>query len=121
MFRDVKVGDKCWTIQLGDAEIMEINTGDAYPLSIGNVKKTFDYDLDGKLWKDDKVPSAFWSTPNIIPPPRPKRKVKKVIEGWINIYPGDVMYSSKEKAGEMRDDTHLGEPFFVHHEYEVEE
>lgn len=29
----------------------------------------------------------FWSPVHIDPPPRPKRKVKKVVEAWRNIYP----------------------------------
>lgn len=125
MFRDAKVGDKCWTIQLGDATIIGINRNSSYPIRAGNeYGVSEDYTFCGKLWVKNIHPSAFWSNPNIQPPPRPKRKVKKVVEGWVNVYPDYVVggiYGSKFIAVELGGSNVIGDPFFIHHEYEVEE
>ncbi len=40
------------------------------------------FSFDG-IWEGEKDQSLFWSKPEFTPPPRPKWKVEKVIEGWL--------------------------------------
>lgn len=60
-----------------------------------------DYTKYGFNIEDDVVAELYWSKPEIIAPPRPKTKVKKVVEAWANVYPdylGICHYITKEKA-----------------------
>src|SRR3990167_4463680 len=59
---------------------------------------------------------------------RPKRKGKKVVEGWVNLYafrPRPFFYEthSTEEAADNAADLsgRAGKAYFIHHEYEVEE
>ena len=51
---------------------------------------------------------------------RRKKKVKKVIEGWVNIYGFGYdqggLYHTKEEATKERCVGFLGEPLFIRHE-----
>jgi hypothetical protein len=59
----------------------------------------------------------------------PKPKVKKVVEGWINVYLyggptiGEGIWRTQEEACNVRScgREYLGGPRFIRHEYEVEE
>lgn len=88
-FSSVKVGDKLWSIQLGECEVMGANYNHVV---VKRVSSTVDlcYELDGKHLKGDAHQSLFWFKPEIIAPPRPKRKVTKTLERWVNVYPGDL-------------------------------
>ena len=48
--------------------------------------------------------TLFWAPVEIIAPPRPKRKVKKVIEYYANIYPtgGPLFHPTKAVADKNR-------------------
>ncbi len=59
---------------------------------------------------------------------RPKKKVKKRIEGWINFYPNNrypnnfssEIFSTKEAADESAGSARLGEAHHIVHEWEEE-
>lgn len=61
----------------------------------------------------------------------PKPKVKKVVEGWVNVYDleGRIRFSQRFSSSEGAMDarsssfigTYLGDPLYISHEYEVEE
>ena len=59
----------------------------------------------------------------------PRPKVKKRIEGWINVYLnggptiGEGVWSTKEEACNVRSGgrEYLGDPLHIEHTYEVEE
>jgi hypothetical protein len=55
----VKVGDKIWTIEDGWTKVVDINLDYTYPIETRNNT----YELDGKVNKDDKYPSAFLEYP----------------------------------------------------------
>ena len=58
-----KRGQKVWSIQLGDCEVVEINAGWDYPIKCKAKDDYHYYDLDGKFSGDDASPSLFSSNP----------------------------------------------------------
>lgn len=85
-FKDAKVGDKVYSLIGGFGEITErtIYLGISR-LHIEFPYRKDEYDLDGCLGGAyDQV--LFWDKPEIIAPPKPKRKEKRTIEGWVNVY-----------------------------------
>ena len=104
MFRDAKVGDRVWWFPLGWSEIIDTNKdmGILAKSPQGNVCWFL---FNGRLASNDIYPTIYWDEIQITPPPKPKRKVKKTIEGWANIYhlnPDGVtllyMHNTKESA-----------------------
>jgi hypothetical protein len=83
-FSKAKVGDKIWTIQGGDVLIQRIDKrpGEVYTITTSSEDV---YNNEGYFLGSDKFPSAFWSNPHIVIPSPPKRKVKKVLCGWVNV------------------------------------
>ncbi len=115
-FSTVKVGDKVWANHLGWTEVTEL-VEDEFQVEEGDW-----FCFDGKINKADHFPAAFWDIPNIIAPPAPKRKVKKIIKGWINIYKSGKVYFYKSKI--LADDSQSGNRIaciHINEEYEVEE
>lgn len=55
----VKVGDKIWTIQSGWIEVKRIDTSETFPIET----ESNSYTIDGKVYFDDKHPSAFLEYP----------------------------------------------------------
>jgi hypothetical protein len=133
-FSEAKVGDRVWNIGLGWGTINNIiktHTTD-YPIAIlFDCGEEEEFTKDGRFWLRHKHPTLFWDEVKIIPPPRPKRKVKKVVEGWIFLWPdtcsnvvaaASSVYPTKEEAERVcvKNDA-LGPPCFIRHEYEIEE
>lgn len=58
--KDVKVGQKIWTIQEGWTEVIRIIPFSEYPIQ---TEKDIYLDFDGKYEKEDKHPSAFLENP----------------------------------------------------------
>lgn len=116
----VKVGDKLWSIQLGECEVHKINQGSPYSISVKNGRDMGDYTLAGGYLNSDLLPSLFWSKPKIELPRKPKRIVKKA--GWINIYPNDdtggFIYQSRSEADNNSLQNRIA---CIKIEYEVEE
>lgn len=91
--------------------------------------------FDGRCKELDTNPSVFWDEVKIVPPPKPKIKVEKTIEGWVNIYPNDPVYCYKDvgarashlyKSSELADENankekRLGEAYYIIHKYTIEE
>jgi len=124
-FSKARVGDLIWTIQDGDVLICQIdsNPSEEYPIitSKGNA-----YNNEGYFLETDKFPSAFWSNPHVVIPDPPKRKVKKVLHGWVKISEKDIwstrfgcIYRSKEDLlyCEECEESEIVE---INQEYEVE-
>jgi len=81
--KTARVGDKVWSIQLGDAEIVEMSDskGDTYPIAVQNQDGGREYyTMSGREDEDDIAPSLYNGPPDIIGPPKPKRVVKRKIE-----------------------------------------
>ena len=71
----IKVGDKVWTIQDGDTEVISIDLADPHPIMVG---RNLCYKADGRHFVDDKNPSLFWSKPYQEMPKKPVKKYQ-----WI--------------------------------------
>ena len=102
---DAIVGDKVWDVQRGWGNIIEIDPTSYYPIVVRFVYENHDevdtYMFDGRSKEIHKNPTLFWDEIKITPPPRPKRKVKKSIEGWANVYKHGrwwYFYEDKERA-----------------------
>lgn len=65
----IKVGDKVWTVQEGDTEVISIDLADPHPIM---VERSLCYKADGRHFADDKTPSLFWSKPYSDMPKKPE-------------------------------------------------
>ncbi len=89
MFESAKVGDRVWSITNGWGTILYFGEKlnwfavwfDKKPSRDGETQ----YYLDGRRSVDDIRPTLFWSEVSFNIPPKPKKKVKKTIDGWIGI------------------------------------
>jgi hypothetical protein len=93
--KTAKVGDRVWSIQLGDAEIVQIDdpNTDEFPITIKTKDGHMDYyAMDGREDEYDFCPSLFYGPPDIIGPPKPKRMVKKTaaLKVAVNTKSGSV-------------------------------
>jgi len=126
-FENAKVGDRVWSSVFGAGIILDNANSKDFPIYVKFSNFCASFMTDGKRFKEERR-TLFWEEIDMIPPERPKRKVKKVIEGWVNIY-GDVtignIHPSIEKALFARDSVRgrvaLGDPYFIHHEFLSEE
>lgn len=80
-FRGVKVGDRVWSIELGDCEVWNITEDSIWPIGCKNSKgRKKTYCFDGRLDSAHFTASLFWSNPNIIAPEKPKKIVTYTID-----------------------------------------
>lgn len=123
-FRNAKVGDKVWRHASGWGEITSVTHDEDYLLWVEFEGDCGSFTIDGRYCEDDISPTLFWDEIKFDIPERPKRKVKKVIEGWVNIYGYDnigCLRETKEKAEGIAVNSRLGEPHHIIHEYEEDE
>jgi hypothetical protein len=137
-FRDAKVGDRVWSMKWGWGDIRKIN----YEYSTVDYQSfknnlLYKFNWDGRENSEDTSPTLFWDEVKIVPPPKPKSKVKKVIGGWTCYYKpcgkdgedkwpprfSSVWDDRRSVANFIINNGYilLGEPIYIHHEYEVEE
>ncbi len=136
-FDGVKVGDKVWDILYGWLEVVEVYSNIDVFRAKANSGKWYDLvtSIDG-LSTITNTRRTFWDEVKIIPPPRPKRKVVKTVEGYINIYQsikasdgklgddfhtGEYIHKTPEEADANRNINRLGKACYIKHQYEVEE
>jgi hypothetical protein len=93
MFRDAKVGDKVWRpTSNGNGEWGEISKVHSISEATHGIYVRFDggersFTARGCEIGFDGFPAIFWAPVQLPPlPTRPKRKVKKTVEGWLNVY-----------------------------------
>ena len=133
-----KKNDKLFHTKYGEGVVVETIEG-AVDKSIQLKFDSHNAMIDKNLWIysngkeniSDYYPSVFWGDPHINYPPKPKRKVEKIIEKWLNFYPADDIsdgkvrfysYETKEEADEAcHKEARLGEACRVIHKYTVEE
>ena len=97
--REVKVGDRLWSIPDGWVTV-EALEGGGYPI----VTERRTYTTTGKMWKSDRASVLFWDEVKIDPPPPPKRKVKKyqwLISNAAYNAPAVIMESMTEERARM--------------------
>ena len=85
-FSGVKVGDKLWSFELGECEVIELL--ETKFKAISPLKEWNYYCFNGKsLYRNGfQTQTLFYSKPEFEPPPKPKRMVKKSREVYMNIY-----------------------------------
>lgn len=126
-FKDAKVGDRVCDLFEGWGEIDEAN------LDYGFFRVCFDKSHEHVLYKlsgigvNSSNRTLFLDEVKIVPPPKPKNRVKKVIEGWANIYQGETLdkkdvyfhfHESRDMAVSAKGGNNaLGEPYPIKHEY----
>lgn len=96
-----KEGDWAFSLKWGWGKIrIEIKEGSLWPI----VHYDENYLPSGKKASNHKCPELFTVSEaayHNFPPP-PKEKVKKTIEGWVNIYPGghasDIFFAKESHA-----------------------
>ena len=128
-FADARAGDSVYSMVCGDGTIIAINRASMHPLKVAFPNgDRVDYVLEGYDHIPIPIQSLFYSKPIFDLPPPPKRKIKKVLEGWVNIYERSMalnlfslFYSTRTAADSGANTDRLGEAHFIHHEYEVEE
>lgn len=130
-FSNAEVGDRVWELKKGWGTIYAIlpnilpNTMNSYSIEVRHDNGSIEtYTISGLRQKYDITQSLFWDEVKITPPSRPKRKVKKVYEAWVNIYSDGLIihrYSSEEEADNCAGRSRIGKAYHVIHEYEVEE
>lgn len=127
-FDGIKVGDRVYSIICGWTIVTEVDLNRVYPITTAlKSGLSITYTLDGRYYLDDNAPqSLFWDVPQFTLPPRPKRLVKKQLEGWVNVYKGDnevyysSIYNTEADAYDVAD-TDLIACVKITGEYEVEE
>lgn len=65
----IKVGDRVWTIQLGEVTVVDVVNSYPYRILVGAMRER--YTANGKYWETDVSPSLFWSDPHIVSPTKP--------------------------------------------------
>jgi hypothetical protein len=93
-FENAKVGDRVWSVEFGWGVVVDKKKDVFY---VNFTKRTYTkenvfYSFDGKAFKIGKSnQTLFWDEIKIVPPERPKRKVVRNIERWVNVYPGPII------------------------------
>ena len=99
MLRKVEEGDWVFTIHDGWVRVLKCDARKNIIKTTGKI-----YYIDGRLTPKDKHPSAWPEGHLDIPhwaPPRPKQKVKKQIEAWVNVNESGIeetIYRSRNHA-----------------------
>lgn len=99
-FENAKVGDRVWSITQGWGKITSINNTPNYPILAFFPSGAATFTIEGKYYEKHQYPILFWDEIPITPPPRPKRKVKKEISRWANVYTNycSSLYNSEKAA-----------------------
>ena len=94
--REVKVGDRLWSILDGWITITVISDHPCYPIESAENN----YTSDGKLYNSNRGRVLFWDEVKIDPPPPPKQKVRKyqwlVTPEYCRSYATAAMYTEEE-------------------------
>lgn len=128
-FENARVGDRVWDFGLGWGNIATVEAVKSCDTQVSvtidvqfDCRECITYNVQGVFVS---VRTLFWDEIKFEAPPRPKRMVKKVVEGWVNIYADGTsacIYETKVEADKgSSGGRRLGGPLFICHEYEVEE
>ena len=111
MFEEARVGDRVWSPRFGWGTITEVQENVTYPIcvvfdTVEDNETTFTQ--TGKQLLHDINPSLFWDTFTMPSPLKPRQKVKRNVQGLINIYRASgflitdsTIYSSQSNATNM--------------------
>lgn len=85
MFSQAKIGDRVWSNRNGWGGVKEISKDDKQIfVDFDNGCSCWFY-FDGRYMNNDLYPELFWDEIQITPPPKPKKMVKKELQGWIGM------------------------------------
>ena len=104
----IKVGDRVWTIQLGEVTVVDIVDSYPYRILVGAMRDR--YTANGKYWETDVSPSLFWSDPHIVSPTKPEPRKYQ----WLYRMKGDKEWSLSIRyygSAEEFHDNYLLSPF----------
>lgn len=124
-FADVRVGDCVYDMGYGEG-IVDTDMGSSFIACFkGSCRYT--YDKEGVLHcllPQRANQTLFYSKPVFELPPPPRRMVKKVVEGWVNLCSNSQMvalWDSERTADLYANKKRLGPAHFIRHEYEEAE
>ena len=125
-FKNTKVGDSVFNTHSGWGTVIEIDLSRVYPIVVKTGKCNQSFTIDGRCTKSQLAPICWLE--NDVPQyyldlfPCPKKKVKKTIERWVNIYED---FTSFGHFSEVEADAYAAEDRIgcvkLTGEYEVEE
>jgi hypothetical protein len=143
MFRDAKVGDRVWSPSWGWGTVVDNDPNCDFPICVEfdapfDANPRFKYDGKGLNYYHNeavgvgKQPGIYWDEVKFEIPPRPKRKVKKAVEGFIGISPlreSGINKDAIAHTSHIYKDLYTAKLYTNHdwivvpirHEYEVEE
>ena len=84
-FENAKVGDRVWWFNQRVFGGIVRKTDAAIWVAFQEYD-TIAFNLNGER---HGLQELFWDEILFVAPPRPKRMVKKTLEGWVNVYPDD--------------------------------
>lgn len=130
-FENAKVGDTIYHWEEPHL-IVRMDTTCSFAVIPDDRKRNYGSGLtyDGKEYEDEERGWFWLPVPKPVPPERPKRKVKKTVEGWLNVYrcvngtilPGKIHTTEAEARAHARPDSQtLAVAVHLTGEYEVEE
>jgi hypothetical protein len=114
-------GDQLWNyFEQRWETVEEVNPNYEYSIAFEGKNNC---DFNGRELACDVVPTYFWNEIHFDIPERPKRKVKKTLEWWINCYPEGQLgiHESKKSADSVLSPKRIGEAVHIVKEYEIEE
>lgn len=132
-FSNVKVNDEVFHIRYGKCIVSAVpkREDDYFNIKYSDSMGEFSikFTVTGRMDKFDLNPSVFWDEIKIVSPQKPKRKIEKIAEWWLNVYKDDETnnlffydYKTKQNADEKADKKNrLGEACHVIHKYTIEE
>lgn len=132
-FSNVKINDEVFHLCYGKCVVIAVPKKEHDYFSITCIDAIGKFDIrltvTGRRNESDLNPCVFWDEVIITPPPKPKRKIEKIAEWWLNVYKDDETnnlffydYKTKQNADEKADKKNrLGEAYHVIHKYTVEE
>jgi hypothetical protein len=123
-----ETGDEVFSPDYGWGKVTNIREGGMYPVaaSFKNTNSNL-YTMEGKRTEFSAAPTLFPS--HLVPQyyldlcPRPKRRVVKTLERWVNLYPHGAAYTYNTLEDAERNIASISEcgPIKLTGTYEVEE
>lgn len=89
MFKDIKKGDRVWSIRKGWGTVLNINIGSTFPIVVRfDCMVSASYTKDGKINSEDLFPAIFWGEfkvpEEVLKRPLPKLEVDTKVLVWDN-------------------------------------
>lgn len=130
-FQNVKIGDRVWDFIHGWGFVDSV-TEDSFIVHFGQNLFKIDFGYFKRNARSTLISgprTLFWDEVKIIPPPKPRKRVKKVTKGWINIKKyltigrpvvEKTIHPTRSDAWVNRhssDDYMSSQPLYIEHEY----